>query len=39
VIIRQALRKLEIAIVAVAVVLPVAIALWKAVRWIVARVM
>ncbi|MDR7155360.1 hypothetical protein J2W40_002187 [Sphingobium xenophagum] len=37
--IRQALRKLEIAVVAVAVVLPVAIGLWKAVRWIVAKVM
>lgn len=37
--IRQGLRKLEFAIVAVAVALPVAIGLWKAVRWIAAQVM
>tara|TARA_A100001391_G_scaffold140068_1_gene98099 strand:- start:412 stop:561 length:150 start_codon:yes stop_codon:yes gene_type:complete len=32
-------QKLEYALVAVAVVLPVAIGLWKAVRWIAAKVM
>jgi len=37
--IRQTLRKLEYVFVAVAVVLPVAIGLWKAVRRIAAKVM